>query len=120
MIDQIPHQKVPFYLQRADILILFSNYENLPCVILEAFACGTKVISSDVGGIKEFFPKNFGELIPPKDENQLLKSILKIQSSKASVTKTAMHKYATNNFSTEIICNNFSELYYKSLINKNS
>lgn len=120
LIDQIPHQKVPFYLQKSDILILFSNYENLPCVILEAFACGTKVISSDVGGIDEFFPKNFGELIPSKDENQLLKSILKIQSSQASVTKTEMHKYATNNFSTEIICNNFSELYSKSLLNKNS
>jgi len=58
LIDQIPHREVASILQSTDLLLMFSNYENLPCVILEAFACGVPVISTDVGGIKEYFPEN--------------------------------------------------------------
>mgnify|MGYP000892556758 CR=1 FL=1 len=35
--------------------ILFSNYENLPCVLEEAQACGSRIISTNVGGIEEHF-----------------------------------------------------------------
>ena len=115
LIDQLPHHEVASYLQNSDVLILFSNYENLPCVILEAFACGTKVIATDVGGINEFFPKNFGRLIRPKDEDQLLESILEIYKSLAVTEKSDMHQYAESHFGVEKICNEFSNLYYKSL-----
>jgi glycosyltransferase involved in cell wall biosynthesis len=74
-INQIPHKEVVAHLQKSDVFVLFSNYENLPCVILESFACGVPVIASNVGGISEFFPKEFGFLIPPKDENALLNNI---------------------------------------------
>ncbi len=115
IIDQIPHHQVPEYIQKSDALILFSNYENLPCVILESFACGTKVISTDVGGISEFFPHNFGNLIPVKDEKELLNSILNLNYKNENKLKTEMHQYALSNFSKKIICKEFSNLYYKSL-----
>lgn len=118
LIDQIPHDQVATYLQKSDVFILFSNYENLPCVILEAFACGTKVISSNVGGIKEFFPDNFGTLITSKDEVALLNSILEIQKNKNPIGKTEMHQYAKSNFGIERICDEFSKLYYRSLNEK--
>jgi glycosyltransferase involved in cell wall biosynthesis len=75
-IDHMPHKKIASYLQSSNLFVLFSNYENLPCVILESFACGVPVIASNVGGISEFFPKEFGFLVPPKDESDLLHKIL--------------------------------------------
>lgn len=117
LIDQIPNTEVATYLKNSNVFVLFSNYENLPCVILESFACGVPVISTDVGGIKEYFPNNFGILIEPKKEGSLKNAILKIYNSEVKSDKKTMHEYAHNNFGREAISNLFSELYYKILSN---
>ena len=113
-INQIPHKEVVAHLQKSDVFVLFSNYENLPCVILESFACGVPVIATNVGGISEFFPKEFGSLIPPKDENALLNNILKIHRN-FNPDKKAMHTYVVENFSENKILKKFEKLYIKSL-----
>jgi glycosyltransferase involved in cell wall biosynthesis len=113
-IDQIPHTEIVTHLQNSSLFVLFSNYENLPCVILESFACGTPVIASNVGGISEFFPKEFGFLVPPKDENALLDKILTVRKG-FKVNKKEMHKYVVENFSENKIASDFEKLYFKSL-----
>jgi len=115
VIDQIDHSRIAHYMQQSDIFILFSNYENLPCVILESFSCGLPVISTNVGGIAEYFPDNFGQLIPKNDKNALLKAITSYHNTDEKHSKIKMHKYVKSNFSPAIICNNFTELYNKSL-----
>lgn len=117
IIDQIPSKKVAEYLKNSTVFILFSNYENLPCVILEAFACGVPVISTNVGGINEFFPDNFGYLIMPNDEKQLEKSVLNVYKSKLNIDKEKMYIYAVKHFSIDAISRQFSNLYSKSLSN---
>ncbi|MCC6599381.1 MAG: glycosyltransferase, partial [Crocinitomicaceae bacterium] len=44
-------------------LLLFSNYENLPCVIAEALASGIPVISTATGGIGEHISEDRGVLV---------------------------------------------------------
>lgn len=117
-INHIPHHQIVNYIQKADVFVLFSNYENLPCVILESFACGTPVISTDVGGIKECFPHDFGVLIKPKDEKKLENAILDFYKNKTTPDKKRMHTYVTNNFSEDAICLKFSSLY-QTMISKN-
>ncbi len=115
-INHIPHSLLISHLQKANLLVLFSNYENLPCVILESFACGIPVISTNVGGIKEHFPINFGSLINAKDEIKLEQEIkLFIENKKTLAPKKEMNEYITTNFSNSVICEKFSSLYYKSL-----
>ena len=75
---------------------------------------GTPVISTDVGGISEYFPKDFGILIPAKNEKKLLNAILE-SYTKSNANTQEMHQYVVNNFSKEQIANTFSKLYYKSL-----
>lgn len=115
LIDQIQHQQVAAYFQRSDVMIMFSNYESFSCVIKEAFACGTKVISTDVGGINEHFPNDFGKLISTRNEKELLNSILYIFNNKVNTEKIKMHQYIEYHFGKERICSDFSNLYHKIL-----
>jgi len=58
-------------LASGDFLVLSSNYENMPVVILEALACGLPVVSTNVGGIKEMVDENCGILVPAKSTEKL-------------------------------------------------
>lgn len=100
------------HLQHASIFVLFSNYENLPCVILESFACGIPVIATDVGGIKEYFPSEFGTLIPKGNETELLNTLLALYHANTP-NPQKMQAYAKQNFSKKAIENQFSNLYQK-------
>jgi glycosyltransferase involved in cell wall biosynthesis len=113
-IDFLEQEKLVSYLQQADALLLFSNYENLPCVILEAFSTGIPVIATNVGGISEYFPENFGKLIKVQDEKDLEEAIISIQSTKWA-TPNEMHNYAVENFSPAMIADKFNYLYKKML-----
>lgn len=48
----------------ADVMILPSFFEGLPFVLLEALACGTPVVASDIPGIREVLKKINGVLVP--------------------------------------------------------
>ena len=111
-IDFLEQAELVKYLQQADAFLLFSNYENLPCVILESFSSGIPVITTDVGGVSEYFPQNFGTLIPVKDEKALLQAILDLPD--LTWEKPAiMHSYAVKHFSTNTIASRFNTLYQK-------
>lgn len=113
-INHIDQKDVVSHLQNASVFVLFSNYENLPCVILESFSCGIPVISTNVGGIAEFFPDDFGTLIQPNNQKALLENLI-LYASKTNELKEKMHTYAVNNFSKQTIEKQFSKLYHQSI-----
>lgn len=62
---------VPAYTD-ADVLALSSLWEGLPYVVLEALACGTPVVSTDVDGIPEAVTHGVsGLLVPPAQPEAL-------------------------------------------------
>jgi teichuronic acid biosynthesis glycosyltransferase TuaC len=56
------------WMNAADLLCLTSHNEGFPNVILEAMACGLRVVSTEVGGISELVDRpERGILTPPGD-----------------------------------------------------
>lgn len=97
--------------QKADFFVLFSNFENLPCVIVEAFASGVPVLSTAVGGIAEILFPERGILIPQGDEEALLQGMNQMLDHCHEYDSEAIRKYAISTFSNEIIGNQIFEVY---------
>ncbi len=114
LFDHLAHPELRKLISNSTVIVLFSDDENLPCVILESFSSGVPVISTNVGGIKEYFPENFGILIN-HEEDSLLKALLILKDSFIKCSNEKMHQYVVDNFSSEIICKSFTSLYYKSI-----
>jgi glycosyltransferase involved in cell wall biosynthesis len=109
--------KVAQYLQKSDCLVLFSNYENMPVVISEAWMCGIPVITSAVGGISENLKETNGILVNPKDETALTQAFEKVFSRHKTYSKALIYKEASEKFSSKSIGNdlfgNYSTLFTK-------
>ncbi len=97
--------------QKADFFVLFSNFENLPCVIVEAFASGVPVLSTSVGGIAEILSPERGILIPQGDEEALLQGMNQMLDHCREYDREAIREYAISTFSNEIIGNQIFEVY---------
>ncbi len=65
-------------LSSGDFLVLSSNYENMPVVILEALASGLPVVSTNVGGIKEMIDDTKGILVEPRNKEALAEAMIKM------------------------------------------
>ncbi len=71
-LGQVPQAQLLRYIASADYLVLYSGYEGLSHVVLEALSQGTPVIASDKGGNPEIVkPGDNGWLVPYPDPDAL-------------------------------------------------
>ena len=94
--------------------ILFSHYETFAIVIPENLSLGIPVIATDVGGIPEVLPKEFGKLIPPKDEVALSKAMTYMMDHHKEYDTKAMRAYVENNYSYDEVGQAFLAFYKSS------
>ena len=99
--------------QEADFFVLFSNFENLPCVIVEAFASGVPVLSTAVGGIAEILSPERGILINSGDEDALLKGMNTMLDHCHEYDREAIRAYAVKTFAARNIGQQIFEEYKK-------
>jgi len=116
MLEHMPQHQLAEWMRSASVFVLFSRIENQPCVIPEAFACGLPVISSDVGGIAEYFPENFGLRIPSEDEHALSEALTALyKGQKPLAAPSDMYQYVEQNFSPKAIAHAFDQVYKRAL-----
>lgn len=70
---------LPYYYSAADVLVMPSHYESFGMVALEAMACGTPVVASQVGGLAFLIQDGVtGFHVPDQDEDALCDRLTRI------------------------------------------
>lgn len=98
-IGALDYSGVADLMRSSDCFILFSNFENLPCVIAEAHCCGLPVLATEVGGIPEMIDPENGLLIPPGDEGELIAGMQKMIEKRESFNSSEIAEKAAKRYS---------------------
>jgi glycosyltransferase involved in cell wall biosynthesis len=84
----IPDEKIVEYYNRSSIFVLpsiSSKQEGFGIVVLEALACETPVISTDIVGVaNDVISSKAGIIVPPKDVDKLAEAIINILENENS------------------------------------
>lgn len=72
-----PHERVPDWMAAADAVVLVSEHEGTPNVLIEALALGVPVVATPVGGIPELVGE-VAPLVPVGDAEALAAAIRQI------------------------------------------
>lgn len=115
---RIGHELLPLYYTAADVCVIPSHYEPFGLVAIEAMACGTPVVASNVGGLKfTVVPEETGLLVPPQDTTAFAEAIDRILTDElwAKKLRRQASVRVRQNFSWAGVAIQLSELYRRLL-----
>lgn len=103
---------------QSDCFVLFSDYENLPCVLLESMSTGTPVIATNVGGVSELVNNETGLLIS-KNEQELVDAMGEmLVKQNSNFDPQQLRAFVEHNFSYMSISKQFDAIYSSVLYKK--
>lgn len=107
----IPYKEVAAHVRNAQLMVLFSRYENLPCVLLEALCCGVPVVATDVGGIREVISNENGRIIASGDVDGLVNILDKMLNKLPEYNNETIAEKASAEFSYAAIGKKYADIY---------
>jgi glycosyltransferase involved in cell wall biosynthesis len=110
-VGEQPKERVAEMMREADLFVLPSLYENLPCVLIEATASGLPCVATSVGGVPEIVDSDNGVLCPPRDAAALAGAIAAALDRAPPVDPAALAGRATARFGYEAFERNWTALY---------
>jgi len=115
----VSYDAVASILKESDALLMFSRFENMPCVIIEALCCGLPVISTNVGGIKEIIDDTNGLLVESEDETALLNAMISLYKQYGNYNRRDISVKAQKEFNYYTIGEMIAKIYNR-VLNKTS
>jgi D-inositol-3-phosphate glycosyltransferase len=97
-------QTLPYYYSAAEVVVMPSHYESFGMVALEAMACGTPVIASQVGGLAYLVQEGeTGFFVPAQDPEVLAEKLrlmfvnhdLRAEMGRQAVTYAQSYRWET-------------------------
>lgn len=111
-------EELAFYFRKADGLIIYSRFENSPCVIIESFVSGTPVIASDITPLHETIEEGRnGLFVKGEDPSALAGSLLWLAGNKSIFDRNTIAQNAASAYNYETVGKMFSA-WYKDLLGR--
>jgi glycosyltransferase involved in cell wall biosynthesis len=103
--------EVAEYMRQVDLLVLTSQWENQPVVILEALASGLPVVAPDLGGIPEILTGMCGRLAEPGSVQSIAEQIAYLLENLSDYPSQPIANDARGRFSYPAVGKAFSQIY---------
>lgn len=112
-LGNVPQEKMPSLYSRADIYLNASNIDNMPSSIIEAFAAGTPVISTNAGGIPYVVTNGKNGLLVEKDDHAALaeKAIYLLENNDEARRMIAAASVESSKYTWESVKSRWIALY---------
>ncbi|HEU0023317.1 MAG TPA: glycosyltransferase [Thermoleophilaceae bacterium] len=98
-------------MRAADLLVLASEWENMPCALLEAQLVGLPAVASEVGGVPEVIRNSSGLTFPPGDEPALADSLEAAVRDLDRFDRADISSKARARFGTAAILKQWDDVY---------
>jgi glycosyltransferase involved in cell wall biosynthesis len=108
---RVERRRVAELMRSADVLVLPSLWENLPCVLLEAMSSGLPVVATRVGGTAEIVDASNGQLVDPGSAAGLAEGIARVLDDRDRFDPEAMHRAAEGRYGYEAVARTWTEVY---------
>ena len=110
-LGHVPNQELPYLYKQARCLVYPSFYEGFGMPIVEALACGTPVITSNLSSMPEAAGPG-GLLINPKSVDEILVALTRIvQDDHLHTTLAQAGKEHAQQFDLRSVCSKMMQLY---------
>jgi len=113
-LGRVPDSQLATLYSLADALALPSvmRGEAFGTVLLEALACGTPVVASDIAGVKDVLmgDGSVGSYVPARDAAALAKALVRMAHRKDEVSERCV-QFAFDNYRVEKIVQEYVNLY---------
>lgn len=76
ILNDVPHDDVPLYMNACDVMLLASVHEGSPNVVKEAMACDLPVVSTPVGDVPLLFEGTTGYVTAPREPGSLARALV--------------------------------------------
>jgi glycosyltransferase involved in cell wall biosynthesis len=114
-VGAVPPDQMPALYDSADIYLNSSEVDNMPLSILEAFACGLPVVTTDAGGIPYIVTDHeTGLLVRRGDHEALAASILRLLADAELAAKLASQAHEEcHKYEWSVVGGEWHKLYYE-------
>lgn len=75
-LEDVPHDRVPLYMNACNVLLMTSSFEASPVTIREALACNVPVVSTDVGDARVMLETIAGCAIVPPEPARIAEAVV--------------------------------------------
>lgn len=106
-----PKEEVAELMRQADLFVLPSLVENLPCVLIEAMASGLPCVATAVGGVPDLLDGAGGVLCPPGEPTALAAAISSALDRRDEFDSEALASGARRRFGYQAFEPSWTQIY---------
>lgn len=109
----VPNQELPRFYRSCECVVLSSSYEGHPKVLIEAMACGTPVVGTNVDGIRDLVADGRTGLLVDLSEESLAAGIRKVRENRGLAAELGRNarEFVRREFSLDTVATREKELY---------